>query len=245
MPVSRLAHRYGAKILLTIASIVCAMLTLITPWAASIDWKLLLTTRALQGLFQGFYYPCCHTLLAKWVHPCERGLLTTITYSGTQAGSVIMLAISGFLASSTMGWPSIFYFSGAATAVWTISWIILGSNSPAECSSISKIEKEFIESMPGSSNRQLHAPWSQIFCSTPVIALIFAHGAQCWGFWTLLTETPKFLKQIFNFNIKTVSVEKVNKIEFQLNFFLFAECIAYGPSIYGHVANQFSSEPNI
>lgn len=208
MPVSRLAQRYGAKILLTIASIACATLTLITPWAASIDWKLLLATRALQGLFQGFYYPCCHTLLAKWIHPCERGLLTTITYSGTQAGSVIMLAISGFLASSTMGWPSIFYFSGAATVVWTLLWICFGSSSPAECSSISKVEKEFIESMPGSSNRQLRAPWSQIFCSTPIIALTVVHSAQCWGFWTLLTETPRFLKQIFNFDIKTVRALK-------------------------------------
>lgn len=194
---------YGAKILLTIASIACSILTLLTPWAASIDWKLLLATRALQGLFQGFYYPCVHTLLAKWIHPCERGTLTTITYSGTQIGSVIMLATSGILAS-TIGWPAIFYFSGGATAIWTIFWCIFGANTPATCTSISIEERQFIESTPGTSNKQLNTPWKDILQSIPIYALLSVHSTQCWGFWTLLTETPSFLKQIFQFDIKTV-----------------------------------------
>lgn len=206
IPVSQMAQHFGAKILLTIASIACALLTVITPWAASIDWKMMLLSRALQGLFQGFYYPCVHTLLAKWVHPCERGTLTTFTYSGTQAGSVVMLAISGVLASSTMGWPSIFYFSGGATIIWTIFWVIFGSSSPDVCSRISIEEKKFIESTPGASHGQLKTPWLSIFRSTPVLALIIVHAAQCWGFWSLLTETPSYLVQIFGFNIKTVTI---------------------------------------
>lgn len=204
IPVSQMAQHFGAKMLLTIASIICALLTVITPWAASIDWKMMLFSRALQGLFQGFYYPCVHTLLAKWVHPCERGTLTTFTYSGTQAGSVVMLAISGVLASSPMGWPSIFYFSGGATLIWTIFWVIFGSSSPDICSRISIEEKKFIESIPGSSHGQLKTPWLRILKSTPVTALILVHAAQCWGFWSLLTETPSYLVQIFEFNIKTV-----------------------------------------
>lgn len=204
IPVSRLAGRYGAKILLTIASIACSILTLITPWAASIDWKLLLATRAFQGLFQGFYYPCVHTLLAKWIHPSERGTLTTITYSGTQVGSVIMLATSGWLASSSVGWPSIFYLSGGATFIWTICWAIFGASSPATCTRISANEAKFIESMPGSSHSSLNTPWPSIIKSMPVLALVCVHSTQCWGFWTLLTETPSYLKQIFHFDIKTV-----------------------------------------
>lgn len=190
--------------LLTFASIMCALLTMITPWAASIDWKLMLLTRALQGLFQGFYYPCVHTLLSKWVHPSERGTLTTFTYSGTQAGSVVMLGISGILASSSIGWPSIFYVSGSATLVWTILWAIFGASSPAVCPRITIEEKKFIETMPGSSQLRLKTPWPSILRSTPVIALVIVHSTQCWGFWTLLTETPSYLQQIFDFDIKTV-----------------------------------------
>lgn len=205
IPVSQLAQHFGAKILLTIASIVCSFLTLLTAWVASIDWKLLLATRVFQGVFQGFYYPCVHTLLAKWVHPIERGTLTTFTYSGTQLGSVAMLATSGIFAESAMGWPSIFYFSGGLTLLWTIVWILFGSNSPAECSRISIEEKKFIESMPGGSHGHLKTPWLSIFKSTPVMALIVVHSTQCWGFWSLLTETPTFLVEVFNFKIKEVT----------------------------------------
>lgn len=211
VPVSHIAQKYGAKIMLLISSIFCALLTIITPWAAAIDYKALVLIRALQGLFQGFIYPCVHMLLSKWAHPTERGILTTFTYSGTQAGTVIMLGVSGILASSTMGWPSIFYFSGTATLVWSILWYIYGCNSPADSTNISADEKSFIESMPGSSNqRQLSVPWKEILISKPVIALIVVHAAQCWGFWTLLTETPTFLKQIFHFNIKTVRYSIIN-----------------------------------
>lgn len=205
IPIGQLAQHFGAKMLLAFGSLACGLLTLLTPIAASLDWKYMLMVRALQGLFQGFYYPCTHTLLSKWVHPSERGVLTTITYSGTQAGSVVMLAVSGLLASSPLGWPSIFYCSGVATLLWTAIWIIFGSSSPAECSAISNEERKFIESMPGSSHTQLRAPWLSILRSIPVISLIIVHAAQCWGFWTLLSETPTYLHEVFGFDIKVVS----------------------------------------
>lgn len=220
VPVSHLAQRCGAKILLTFASIMCALLTVITPWAASIDWKMMLLTRAFQGLFQGFYYPCVHTLLSKWVHPSERGTLTTFTYSGTQAGSVVMLGISGILAKSSIGWPGIFYVSGGFTLVWTLCWAIFGASSPAVCSRISIEERKFIETMPGSSHTRLRTPWPSILCSVPVIALVIVHSTQCWGFWTLLTETPSFLQQIFHFDIKTVCIGIEERERFIIFFHL-------------------------
>lgn len=61
-------------------------------------------------------------------------------------GTVVMLGISGVLASSSMGWPSIFYFSGVAGLVWSILWFFYGSSSPADCRGrISSEERQFIE----------------------------------------------------------------------------------------------------
>lgn len=204
IPIGQLAQHFGAKILLAFASIVCALLTLVTPYAASLDWRYMLATRALQGLFQGFYYPCTHTMLSKWVHPSERGVLSTIVYSGTQAGSVVMLAVSGVLASSSLAWPGIFYCSGGATLLWTIFWLIFGSSSPAQCKRITIEERKYIESSLGSSHTQLSVPWLSILRSIPVISLIVVHATQCWGFWSLLTETPTYLHDVFDFDIKTV-----------------------------------------
>lgn len=56
-----------------------------------------------------------------------------------------MTAISGVLASSSLGWPSIFYFSGISGIVWSVLWYVYGANSPAECSAITEAERDYIE----------------------------------------------------------------------------------------------------
>lgn len=205
VPAGLLAQRFGPKVLLLSTAIICSVLTLLTPLAASIDWKVLCALRVLQGLSQGFIFPSVHTSLAKWVHPSERGLLATFTYSGTQIGTVLMLAVSGVIAASSFGWPGIFYISGALGVVWSVAFFIFGSNSPSEYSFITKAERDYIESMPGSSNDKNKAiPWKEIFTSKPFWALLTSHCAQNWGFWTLLTQIPSYMKDVLNFDIKSV-----------------------------------------
>lgn len=211
VPASQLVHHFGPKILLFIASLGCAVLTLAVPFVAAIDWKVMLLFRALHGAFQGILYPGVHMMIGKWVHPNERGVFTTFTYSGTQLGTVLILATSGILADTSMGWPSIFYVTGGVTLIWSIFWIIFGCDTPHHSLRISKEEKLYIESGLGSNDGQkTTVPWKAILTSVPVWALVIVHCGQCWGFWTFLTETPTFLKQKFNFNIKTVRILFMN-----------------------------------
>jgi ACS family sodium-dependent inorganic phosphate cotransporter-like MFS transporter 5 len=99
----------------------------------------------MQYCFKKFYGVIMNNLFSnRWSPPCERGRFGTYTYAGCQFGTVAMLAVSGYLAS-TMGWPSIFYFSGAAGLVWSIIWFFYGGSSPSEYKKISPEEREFIE----------------------------------------------------------------------------------------------------
>jgi hypothetical protein len=50
----------------------------------------------------------------------------------------------------------------------------------------------------------LPIPWRKISTSIPVWAILVAHCCQNWGFYTLLTELPTYMKQILHFDIKTV-----------------------------------------
>jgi MFS transporter, ACS family, solute carrier family 17 (sodium-dependent inorganic phosphate cotransporter), member 5 len=118
-----------------------------------------------------------------------------------------MLAVSGVLASSSLGWPSIFYFSGSAGLVWVIIYYFYGASSPSECQDkISEEERQFIESSlsasGGHDSSTIRTPWKKIFTSVPVIALVIAHSAHNWGFWTMLTEIPSYMKSVLHFNIK-------------------------------------------
>lgn len=60
-----------------------------------------------------------------------------------------MLAVSGLIASSPLGWPGIFYISGGFGLVWTVFWVFLGSNSPEVNSHISAEEKDYIQASLG------------------------------------------------------------------------------------------------
>lgn len=206
VPAGLLAEKYGAKIILLISLSICAVLTILTPTAAGWGWEYLCAARIIQGLSQGFIFPSVHTMLARWVHPSERGFLSTFTYSGTQLGTVVMLAVSGVIAASTLGWPAIFYISGGFCAIWCTLWAFLGCDSPSASKVISKEEKEFIESTKGVSTNgeKKVTPWKQIFKSKAFWAILIAHSAQNWGFWTLLTEIPSYMKDVLEYDIKSV-----------------------------------------
>ena len=44
-------------------------------------------------------------------------------------------------------------------------------------------------------------PWCHIWSSPRVWGIVIAHFAQNWSFYTLLTETPSFLRDILHFNL--------------------------------------------
>lgn len=174
--------------------------------------QLLCALRVVEGLCQGVIFPSTHTLLSKWAPVSERAQLATYCYSGSQFGTVVMLSTSGILASSFMGWPSIFYISGAMSGLWAILWLFCGSNSPADHAYISAEEREFIQSSLGhveedpehNEKRTLKTPWKDIFTSMAFYSLAIVHAAHNWGFWTLLTEMPTYMKGVLGFDIKKV-----------------------------------------
>lgn len=59
------------------------------------------------------------------------------------------MPVSGALATSSAGWPSIFYIFGACGIIWSVVWLFVGANSPATHPRIAEDEKKYIESSLG------------------------------------------------------------------------------------------------
>lgn len=53
-------------------------------------------------------------------------------------------------------------------------------------------------------------PWGKIFSSMSFISLMLVHCAHNWGFWTLLTKIPSYMKTVLEFDIKQVSAQEIN-----------------------------------
>lgn len=156
------------------------------------------------GVMHGFGLPCIFALVSKWIHPIERGLLTSIVYAGSNIGTISMLALSGIIAASSMGWPAIFLVSGSLGLFWSVFWFVFGDNTPADCLTISVEEQTFIESMPGTSYQKQPIPWTKIFTSKAFLSLLVTQFAGSWGFYLLLTQIPSFIDGVMHFNIASV-----------------------------------------
>ncbi|CAH0715894.1 unnamed protein product, partial [Brenthis ino] len=209
VPGGELAAKFGGMILITICIAVNSAVSLLLPIGSYYGgWQLVCACRVVQGLSQGFIFPSIHNLIGKWVPLEEKSRLGTIIYAGAQLGTALQLLISGFIADA-WGWPAIFYVNGSLGAVWTVAYVFLGADSPRNSKMISAEEKMYIQSSlghVGSEHKKLPTPWSAIFTSLPFISLIVAHCGQNWGFWTLMTEMPSYMKQVLGVDIKANGV---------------------------------------
>lgn len=74
--------------------------------------------------------------------------------------------------------------------------MIVVRESPSKDRFISKDELEYINSSLGNvkKNVPVPTPWKAIFTSPAVYAICAAHVSENWGFYTLITQLPTFLK---------------------------------------------------
>ncbi|XP_020292966.1 putative inorganic phosphate cotransporter isoform X2 [Pseudomyrmex gracilis] len=206
IPFGILAKRYGAKYFLGIGMLINSVFGLLVPLAAYQGYWWLVIVRFIQGLGEGPIVPCTHALLAKWIPPTERSRMGAFVYAGAQFGTVISMPLSGLLADwEAGGWPSIFYVFGILGTVWCIGFLIWIHEDPEQDPRIAEDEKKYILSaLWGSANTSASppVPWKSIAVSLPFWAILMAHMGHNYGYETLMTQLPTFMKQILHFDIK-------------------------------------------
>jgi MFS transporter, ACS family, solute carrier family 17 (sodium-dependent inorganic phosphate cotransporter), other len=152
---------------------------------------------------QGVTYSSLYEMWSKWAPPFERSRMVVAAFTGNYIGIVVSLPVSGILAQS-LGWESVFYVFGVVGCIWTVLWLMFVRKSPGADPWISTIEKEYIESSLSLQTKDANVPvpWKAICTSTAVWAIIAAQFAEGWGFFTLQTQLPQFLKDVLDFDIK-------------------------------------------
>ncbi|XP_076823696.1 sialin-like [Clavelina lepadiformis] len=202
LPGGYLASRFGGKLLLGGGVLCTSLLTLLTPIAAQTSFAFLIVVRILEGIGEGVTFPAMHAIWGAWAPAMERTRLTALTYAGLHLGTVIAQPISGILCASNVmgGWPSAFYIFGIIGVIWCVIWFLLAQNYPSQCKWISKEELSYIESHVERA-KSFKVPWKEIAMSKPLWAISVAHFCNNWGFYTLLTCLPTYLKDVLRFDI--------------------------------------------
>ncbi|XP_072382790.1 putative inorganic phosphate cotransporter isoform X1 [Diabrotica undecimpunctata] len=208
VPAAELGKKFGAKwILVGCASVDSMSCMLIPTMARYFGAGGVIACRISQGLAQGGIPPLVHMLLGCWAPPSERSVLTTITYVGCVFGNILSLSTTGAICSSQFGWPVAFYLFAALEVIWIVTWIMCGANRPSLHKKITEIERDYIESSLGQKERKVHnTPWKRILTSSPFWAVTLAFVGANWGSSILLTQTPTYLHNVLNYEIKSNSL---------------------------------------
>lgn len=177
------------------------LLTIATPvMVAAGGLSLLITSRVIQGLLSGLAFPAINDVYSNYSPPCERSRTASYGIAGMFVGTIIAYAMSGWLITE-FGWESIFYVFGIATVFWYVFWLGFVRSGPENDRLMSEGEKNFIiESLKGQKTN-IKIPWRALFTSGPVYTIAFTHFCFNWGYYTLLTELPRYMASVLGFEI--------------------------------------------
>ncbi|KAK6636256.1 hypothetical protein RUM43_009915 [Polyplax serrata] len=206
VPGGFLASKYPANRIFGTAIATSSFLNLLVPGAISIHPTITILVRICQGLVEGVTYPACHGIWRFWAPPLERSRLATLAFSGSYAGVVLGMPLSGLLIGG-IGWQAPFYFYGVVGLLWYMFWLWLTFEKPCKHPTISAKELYYIEQSLGSSTQVAMptiatTPWRDFFTSTPVYAIIIANFCRSWNFYLLVLFQAKYLQTCFNFKIE-------------------------------------------
>lgn len=209
LPGGRLAEIIGGRRVFGYSMLFASVLTLLTPIAAYTHYIAVVILRAVLGFFLGASWPAIHPLTAVWIPPMDRSKFIA-NMMASSLGAAITMPICGYLIA-TIGWQSVFYFTGGLALLWSIMWFLFVFETPAEHPRITAEERNEIETAIGAgvkAKKPTYVPWKSILTSPPVWAIILTHGASVFGFFTVVNQLPTYMKYILNFNIKEVRVSE-------------------------------------
>ncbi|XP_030566420.1 sialin [Drosophila novamexicana] len=203
LPGGTLAEMLGGRNVAGYSCLLGALLTALTPVAAAWDKYAVFAVRFLIGLVSGVVYPCCHNLVSKWSPPDEKGKFVASLMGGT-FGTVITWPLCGLIIES-LGWVWAFYAVAIFVVIVVGLWFYLVSDTPAQHSTISIKEREYIENSLGGTlaKKAKWPPYKQLIFSMPFWALTLLHYGSMWGLFFLITATPKFLSEVLGFNLSS------------------------------------------
>ncbi|XP_068204283.1 putative inorganic phosphate cotransporter [Palaemon carinicauda] len=204
IPGGRLAEIFGFRRVFGGALVLASIISCFVPMAAKAGSGVLIMVRILLGVAEGPTFPSTHVLLANWAPPLERSIISTIIYAGSQAGTIIAYPMASAIIQS-LGWEAVFYIQAGLTLGWCALWFLIVADTPLKSKWISEAEKHYIMSSMGDS-KDLKAPpvpIKSILTSPPFWAIFVAGVGNNWGFYTLLTDLPLYMKNMLKQDIKS------------------------------------------
>lgn len=203
IPGGYLADRYGPRRVLVLAICWWSVLTAATAVAArlpltnwfGIAWSFAIV-RFFIGVGEAPSVPAYTRVVSAWLGDAQRGFGSSFTLLGIGLGGALTPMLITFL-MQRWGWRFAFYFCGLLGAVVACAWYYYGSDRPDTHPRVNTAEIEIINRNRWDVAHQMERsgtgqpPWSRMFTSVSVIALVL--GYFCQGFPIYFFHTWLFI----------------------------------------------------
>ncbi|XP_065208421.1 vesicular glutamate transporter 3-like [Planococcus citri] len=192
-----LSQKFGGATIMGVTMMMVAGALLLTPLGLRIHFYLFLGLRILVGVLEGFSTTSCAPIFAHWIPKQERSILVSSIVNGFYFGNAFTFILCGFLAHR-WGWPMSFYGAGIICFCWSLLWLLIVTNDPAEDRTISQKELAYIKNTTESicpAAKKDH-PYKEILLSPPFWALTLCYFAYSWATAFVVGYCPMYIKDV-------------------------------------------------
>ncbi|XP_063399650.1 voltage-gated purine nucleotide uniporter SLC17A9-like isoform X2 [Mytilus galloprovincialis] len=193
-----LSDKVGGDVVVPIAACFWSILTFWTPQFAYLSTDkyvtlhILVLSRVLLGMFQGFHYPSVSSIISRKVSEHERSLTYSFICSGSHLGTLISGSIGSILLER-YGWQSVFYFVGVCSILWMLGmrYILIAKHRKKY---LPFIMAENLADKPIKKDQE-KVPWLTLFVKPAFWGLLVGHFSHANSFFILLSWAPTYFHE--------------------------------------------------
>jgi len=213
-----LADRKGPKFVWILAGLAWSVFEIATAYAGEIGLALFggsalagfAVFRILFGLAEGPTFSTINRTMANWAAPKERGFAVALGLLGTPLGALLTAPVAVALLSIT-NWKMMFIILGVIGIIWVIIWAKVFTNLPEDHPKVSKEElaeirskADLLENEKTVGAADPNVKWYHFFRNPTLVFNTIGYFSFQYVNFLLLTWTPKYLQDVFNFQLSAL-----------------------------------------
>jgi sugar phosphate permease len=205
-----LADHIGPRNTILLATVLAGCFTLASGSAQSVSQLWLL--QVVMGAAQGPLFPTSIAYLGRWMPADERALASSLLDAGITVGSLVALPFSGQLAVG-LGWRVTLRAWGGLTLLFAVLWRALSLESPAQCTWMSREEREHLKAtvpaqkpptptpakgdatQSSASSAEGRVSKLSLLATPPLWAIFASHAAFNFGVYFITSWTPTYYEE--------------------------------------------------
>ena len=192
------SDQYGARLTLTLCTIIWAGATVLTGLAGGL--ASMLFARVLLGFGEGATFPTATRAMSDWLPEGKWGFGQGITHSSSRLANALTPPIVASLILMVT-WRGAFVVLGVISFAWAIAWVWYYRDNPADHPGITPQELALLpKRLPGVQKKKEPVPWGPL-CRRmlPVTVVYFCYA---WTLWMYFAWIPLFFLHDYKLNLK-------------------------------------------